>query len=331
VIAGACVLVGLAIVAIALLALPRSGSSAATAPSASLSTNAATTATIAAAAPRDNARTTRKATGHAASTKASSEDPLGNARRAWEEAFARNDIAHVPAAWVAGYYDVYARAQNTFGINWLLLASIHRQETAFSTASSTYHGLNFANCCAGPMQFNVTNGPTTTWERYRHAYKLAKRPVDYPHRTKKHPSVYDDYDAIMAAGSLLRDSGAAAPLDGTAWQAAYDYYGHDQVGVEYADQVVARAIGWSQDGFRINEGIDPKLIEAVHLAWGAPVLRQYAADEARKRAAAKRKREEQRKKAAAPEQAVSKTTADDAVTPETTTTTTTTTTTSGTP
>ena len=95
---------------------------------------------------------------------------------------------------------------------------------------------------------------------------------------------------MMAAASLLRSSGAAAPLDGSAWQAAYDYYGHDEVGVDYANQVVARAIGWSQKGFRINQGTDPKLIEAVHLAWGAPVMRLYAAadEKARKEAAAKR-------------------------------------------
>ena len=57
-----------------------------------------------------------------------------------------------------GFYPIYATAQSTFGVNWLLLASIHRQESAFSTAPGTYHGLNFAHCCGGPMQFNVTNG-----------------------------------------------------------------------------------------------------------------------------------------------------------------------------
>jgi hypothetical protein len=61
-----------------------------------------------------------------------------------------------------GFYPIYAVAQRTFGVNWLLLASIHMQESAFSTAPSTYHGLNFAGCCGGPMQFNVTNGPVST-------------------------------------------------------------------------------------------------------------------------------------------------------------------------
>lgn len=292
-VAGACVVLGIAIVALALFALPRGGSDAATLPP----TPPATTVVAASSAAPANSNagntkaTRRKASAHAAAAGAA-DTALEQARGAWEQAFIRNEVAHVPAGWVAGYYDLYASAQTTFGVNWLLLASVHRQETAFSTASSTYHGLNFARCCAGPMQFNVTNGPVTTWERYRGAYRLAGRPKDYPHRTKRHPSVYDDFDAMMAAASLLRSSGAAAALDGSAWQAAYDYYGHDEVGVEYANQVVARAIGWSQRGFSINQVTDPKLIEAVHLAWGAPVMRQYeeADRKARKEAAAKRKK-----------------------------------------
>ncbi len=61
-------------------------------------------------------------------------------------------------------------------------------------------------------------------------------------------------------------------LDGAAWDAAYDYYGHDATGVTYADEVLARAIGWSQHGFCINCGVEPAMVEAVHAAYGAPVL-----------------------------------------------------------
>ncbi len=42
--------------------------------------------------------------------------------------------------------------------------------------------------------------------------------------------------------------------------------------MSYADEVLARAIGWSQHGFCINCGVDPGLLEAVHAAYGAPVL-----------------------------------------------------------
>jgi hypothetical protein len=197
--------------------------------------------------------------------------PLAGMRAAWRRMLVANEAAHVPAAWVAGFYPLYARAQRAFDVNWLLLASVHRQETAFSTARSTYHGRNFAGCCAGPMQFNVTNGPTTTWERFRGAYRDVARPRSYPHPTAAHPSVYDDFDAMMAAARLLSYEGATTALDGAAWRAAYDYYGHDQTGVAYADEVLARAIGWSQHGFSINQPVDPALRAAVEAAWGAPV------------------------------------------------------------
>jgi hypothetical protein len=194
-----------------------------------------------------------------------------------EQRFAANDHAHVPAAWVARFYPIYEQAQRTFGVNWLLIASVHKQETAFSTHPTTYHGLNFARCCAGPMQFNVTNGPVTTWSRYRQAAALGQRPTGYPHVSAEHPSVYDDYDAIMAAGALLRDSGAGGRLDASAWRAAYDYYGHDLTGVSYASEVLARAIGWGQHRFCINCVTDSTIQAAVDAAWGTPVRDEMTA------------------------------------------------------
>jgi hypothetical protein len=180
--------------------------------------------------------------------------------------------AHIATRWIEGFYPIYASAERTFGVNWLLLASIDMQESAFSTAPSTYHGLNFAHCCGGPMQFNVTNGPLSTWDLVADSYIYASRPASYDHRTATHPSIYDDFDAIMAAAHLLSANGAGYALDGSAWLAAYDYYGHDATGVVYADQVPARAIGWSQHGFCINCAVDPSLVEAAHAAYGAPVL-----------------------------------------------------------
>ena len=178
----------------------------------------------------------------------------------------------IATRWMEGFYPIYATAQSTFGVNWLLLASIHRQESAFSTAPGTYHGLNFAGCCGGPMQFNVINGPVTTWALVSDSYIYGRRPVAYDHMTATHPSIYDDFDSIMAAAHLLSADGAEYALDGSAWVAAYDYYGHDATGVTYADQVLARAIGWSQHGFCINCGVEQAMVEAVHAAYGAPVL-----------------------------------------------------------
>jgi hypothetical protein len=180
--------------------------------------------------------------------------------------------SRIAQRWMEGFYPIYAMAQGTFGVNWLLLASIHMQESAFSTAPSTYHGLNFAHCCGGPMQFNVTNGRVTTWDLVSGSYRYGARPAGYDHMTATHPSIYDDFDAIMAAAHLLSADGAGYALDGAAWNAAYDYYGHDATGVLYADEVLARAIGWSQHGFCFNCGVDAAMVQAVQGAYGAPVL-----------------------------------------------------------
>ena len=198
--------------------------------------------------------------------------PTAAQQRADARRFASATQSHIARRWMEGFYPIYATAQGTFGVNWLLLASIHMQETAFSTAPSTYHGLNFAHCCAGPMQFNVTNGPVSTWQRVSNSYIYGKRPASYGHMTKAHPSIYDDFDSIMAAAHLLSADGAGYSLDDSAWIAAYDYYGHDATGVTYADQVLARAIGWSQHGFCVNCATEAGLTEAVHGAYGAPVL-----------------------------------------------------------
>ncbi len=204
----------------------------------------------------------------------------------------------VPASWIEGFYPLYEAAQKAFGVNWLLIASIHAQETAFSTAPSTYRGLNFAHCCGGPMQFNVTDGGAgtpSTWDLVADSYRYARRPTHYDHRTAHHPSIYDDFDAIMAATHLLSLDGAGYKLDDSAWWAAYDYYGHDSFGVTYADQVLARAIGWSQHGFQPSGAVSAALVSAVQAAYGAPVDAQLEAEEAAaaKRAAAAKSRRSQ--------------------------------------
>jgi hypothetical protein len=187
-----------------------------------------------------------------------------------------SDATHINEQWESGFYPIYAEAARTFGVTWLLIASVHKQETAFSTAPTTYHGVNFANCCAGPMQFNVTNGTQTTWDRFKDAFRHGDRPAAYNHVSSKHPSVYDDFDSIMAGAALLRASGAGAALDGPAWQAAYDYYGHDATGVSYADEVLARAWGWRAHGFCVNCGVETSLIARAYADYGSYAMTQLA-------------------------------------------------------
>ena len=180
------------------------------------------------------------------------------------------------AEWTGLFKPLYTSGDRAFGVSWLLLAAVHKQETGFSTAAGTYRGLNFAGCCAGPMQFNVTNGKTSTWDRFAGAFRAAQRPPVYPHVASEHPSVYDDFDAMMAAARLLKHSGATRALDGRAWQAAYDYYGHDAFGVSYADVVVARARNWASQGFSALGEPSPAAVAAVHADYGAAALSALA-------------------------------------------------------
>jgi hypothetical protein len=197
--------------------------------------------------------------------------------------YRRTTHERVAPGTAAQFLPLYREAERAYGVSWRLIASIHRQETAFSQAGTTYHGLNAFGCCAGPMQFNVTNGPVSTWERYRQAFRAGERPDRYPHETRHHPSIYDDFDAIMAAGSLLRASGAGAGLDGAAWSAAYAYYGHDLFGVTYASQVLARAAAWERDGFCANCEPDAGLVEEFESAYGAAIREELLAEERRKK------------------------------------------------
>ena len=204
-------------------------------------------------------------------------------RRGGAEHYRRTARRRVSAKGARAFLPLYREAARRYFVNWRLIASIHRQETAFSTAPSTYRGLNDYGCCAGPMQFNVTNGPPSTWESYRNAFRDGRRPKRYPHRTRKHPSIYDDFDAIMAAGSLLRDSGAGPSLDEGAWTAAYAYYGHDLFGVTYASQILARAVAWERDGFCPNCPLDEGLVAEFDGAYGAPIREELLAAERRRK------------------------------------------------
>ena len=50
------------------------------------------------------------------------------------------------------------------------------REEALRVLGDRDHGLNFAGCCGGPMQFNVTNGPVTTWSLVSDSYRHGARP-----------------------------------------------------------------------------------------------------------------------------------------------------------
>jgi hypothetical protein len=96
----------------------------------------------------------------------------------------------IPPRYLAAYRDAGTR----YAVPWPVLAGIGAVETDHgrSTAPGVHSGVNRYGCCAGPMQFNITDGPPSTWARYR---------VDANHDDTT--DVYDPDDAINAAGNYL--------------------------------------------------------------------------------------------------------------------------------
>ena len=128
-------------------------------------------------------------------------------------------VADIPAA----ILPLYLQAGQSRGIDWAILAAIGKVETDHgrSTAMGVHSGVNFAGCCAGPMQFSIRPVPGT-WGTYA---------VDGDNDGIK--DVYNPADAIPAAADLLKASGA--PGD---YQAAIFAYNH---AAWYVAEVLAQA------------------------------------------------------------------------------------------
>jgi hypothetical protein len=100
--------------------------------------------------------------------------------------------ADVPSDYLA----VYKAAAKWQGVSWRLLAAIGKNESDHgrSMAPGVHSGLNFANCCAGPMQICKVSSCGKTWQAYA---------VDVDGDGKW--SVYDPEDAIYGAARLVHD------------------------------------------------------------------------------------------------------------------------------
>jgi hypothetical protein len=81
-------------------------------------------------------------------------------------------------------------------VDWRVLAAIGKNESDHGrgTAEGIQKGLNFARCCAGPMQFCVVARCGRVWQAYAQDGNLDGK-----------LSVYDPADAIPAAAALVRD------------------------------------------------------------------------------------------------------------------------------
>jgi hypothetical protein len=110
------------------------------------------------------------------------------------------------------YLNAYQAAGTHYGLGWEYLAAIGKIETDHGRlmAAGVRFGVNFAGCCAGPMQFLITGAGGGTWGAYG---------VDGNRDGKR--DVYDPQDAIPAAGRYLQASGA--PGD---WDRALFAYNH---------------------------------------------------------------------------------------------------------
>lgn len=157
----------------------------------------------------------------------------------------------IPAAAVP-FKEMYANAAKVYGVNPYLLMAVHEDETNYgtSTAPGVRDGVNFANCCAGPMQFLIAGGASNkiggrggTWAGYATAYEKAtmKRPARYPNRYDPHPNVYDSFDAIYAAAKYFGELGAGPVLDERTYRALLSYKGTPPHSVPFAQADYARA------------------------------------------------------------------------------------------
>ncbi|HVF76806.1 MAG TPA: M23 family metallopeptidase [Solirubrobacteraceae bacterium] len=87
------------------------------------------------------------------------------------------------------YFSLYKIAKHRFDVSWYLVAAVHYQETGFGEAPMTLAGHEH-------------------WRRHRNATANIIRPTAYPHKTKRHPSVKDDFDVVMAIAANLKAEGA---------------------------------------------------------------------------------------------------------------------------
>jgi soluble lytic murein transglycosylase-like protein len=103
------------------------------------------------------------------------------------------------------YLRLYRQAGARYRVPWPVLAAIGKVESDHGRLwlPGVRSGLNryrdrsgrLRSCCAGPMQFNLTDGPPSTWQRHGRG------------------DVYDPADAIPAAARKLVADGARGDLD----------------------------------------------------------------------------------------------------------------------
>lgn len=154
-------------------------------------------------------------------------------------------LADIPGDYLA----LYQQAGRAYRIDWAVVAAIGKIETNHGrgTAPGIRSGVNFALCCAGPMQFSVIGAGGGTWGAYG---------VDGNRDGAK--SVYDPADAIPAAARYLRASGAPGDM-----HAAIFAYNHAEWYVTDVQQQAARYRGALQDAVAVGDATVRSVIQAA--------------------------------------------------------------------
>jgi hypothetical protein len=104
-------------------------------------------------------------------------------------------LGDIPPDYLARYVTAAATCPS---LSWQVLAAIGKIESDHgrSSAPGVRSGVNRFGCCAGPMQFNLTNGPPSTWDTWGTGIRA---------------HVYDPAHAIPAAARKLCGDGLAQP------------------------------------------------------------------------------------------------------------------------
>ena len=122
------------------------------------------------------------------------------------------------------YYALYSTARQHFGVSTFLVAAIHYQETGFGEAPKAL-------------------AKSAAWQRNQEAATQIPRPADYPNRTKRHPSVKDDFDVVMAIAADLK-AGKVRDLGPAAKRTLATRYGTGPDGRLATAMVIERARAW---------------------------------------------------------------------------------------
>src|SRR4051794_18853156 len=133
----------------------------------------------------------------------------------------------------ANYLSLYRLAGRRSGVPWTVLAAIGSIETDHgrSRAPGVRSGLNRHGCCAGPMQFNLRDGPPSTWQRY-----------GTNGNGDGSKDIYDPEDAIPSAAAYLSE--LARRAHGNLSEAVLGY-NHSPA---YVREVLARARAYARAG-----------------------------------------------------------------------------------